>query len=216
MVGAAGSRRSVPSPMATADDAATTASKSHGFGALVRRHRLAASLSQELLAERARLSAATIAAVERGRSTVPRPGTVLLLADALGLTPQERAALIDAATRTSKTEAVDAAPVARAMRHNLPQPLTSFVGRQRDLADVRRSLSEARLVTLTGPGGVGKTRLALEVALVSWRGLGLHPSRTGSGGSSWRRWLTARWSRGPWPQCWGFRRCPSSPCSRRC
>src|SRR5205085_12511975 len=132
----------------------------------VRRHRLAASLSQELLAERARLSAATIAAIERGRSTVPRPGTVLLLANALELTPDERAALIDAATRTSKIEAVvDATPVARAMRHNLPQPLTNFVGRQRDLTDVQRSLSEARLVTLTGPGGVGKTRLALEVAL---------------------------------------------------
>jgi len=151
--------------MATADDAGTTAIKSHGFGALVRRHRLAASLSQELLAERARLSAATIAAVERGRSTTPRPATVLLLADALGLTPQERAALIDAATRTSKAEAVETSSVARAMRHNLPQPLTNFVGRQRDLADVQRSLSEARLVTLTGPGGVGKTRLALEVAL---------------------------------------------------
>jgi non-specific serine/threonine protein kinase len=47
---------------------------------------------------------------------------------------------------------------------NLPVELTSFVGRRRELADVRRSLSEFRLVTLTGVGGVGKTRLALRVA----------------------------------------------------
>src|SRR5687767_729657 len=42
--------------------------------------------------------------------------------------------------------------------------LSSFVGRARDVAEVRRLLSTSRLVTLTGPGGVGKTRLALEVA----------------------------------------------------
>jgi predicted ATPase len=93
---------------------------------------------------------------------------VLFLADALELTPEERAALIDAATRASKAnwvqpEGAPVVPVPPGMRHNLPPPLTSFVGRERDLADVRRCLSEARLVTLTGPGGVGKTRLALEV-----------------------------------------------------
>jgi len=48
--------------------------------------------------------------------------------------------------------------------HNLPAQLTSFIGRDRDLAEVRRLLFEHRLVTLTGFGGVGKTRLALEVA----------------------------------------------------
>jgi predicted ATPase/DNA-binding winged helix-turn-helix (wHTH) protein len=47
---------------------------------------------------------------------------------------------------------------------NLPKRLTSFVGRERDMAVVWHMLAEARLVTLTGPGGVGKTRLALEVA----------------------------------------------------
>jgi predicted ATPase/DNA-binding NarL/FixJ family response regulator len=50
---------------------------------------------------------------------------------------------------------------------NLPAPLTSFVGRQRELTEVRRLLHTARLVTLTGVGGVGKTRLALRVAALS-------------------------------------------------
>jgi predicted ATPase len=51
-----------------------------------------------------------------------------------------------------------------APRHNLPAPITSFVGREHELADVQARLAEARLLTLTGVGGCGKTRLALEVA----------------------------------------------------
>src|SRR5688572_23656957 len=47
---------------------------------------------------------------------------------------------------------------------NLPQELTSFVGRRREVAEAKRVLSASRLVTLTGGGGVGKTRLALRVA----------------------------------------------------
>src|SRR5689334_18952507 len=47
---------------------------------------------------------------------------------------------------------------------NLPAETTSFVGRHRELADVRKKLSAARLVSLVGPGGVGKTRLAIRVA----------------------------------------------------
>jgi len=49
--------------------------------------------------------------------------------------------------------------------------LTSFVGRRGELAEVKRRLTDSRLVTLTGPGGVGKTRLALEVAERAQRGL---------------------------------------------
>ncbi|WP_105967780.1 helix-turn-helix transcriptional regulator [Streptomyces geranii] len=50
---------------------------------------------------------------------------------------------------------------------NLPAALTTFVGRRQDIADLRRHLSASRLITLTGAGGVGKTRLALEVAAAS-------------------------------------------------
>lgn len=47
---------------------------------------------------------------------------------------------------------------------NLPAQRTSFIGRERELADILRLASETRLVTLTGPGGTGKTRLALQAA----------------------------------------------------
>jgi predicted ATPase len=49
-------------------------------------------------------------------------------------------------------------------RHNLATPLTSFIGREHELAEVQARLAGARLVTLTGVGGCGKTRLALEVS----------------------------------------------------
>ena len=50
-------------------------------------------------------------------------------------------------------------------RTNLPAPATSFIGRTQELAEVAQSIMTHRLVTLTGAGGIGKTRIALEVAL---------------------------------------------------
>src|SRR4051812_41747778 len=52
----------------------------------------------------------------------------------------------------------------RPIMNNLPIQLTSFIGREREVAEVKKALSGARLLTLTGPGGCGKTRLAIQVA----------------------------------------------------
>ena len=71
------------------------------FGELLKRYRLAAGLSQEELAERAGLSPRGVSDLERGARTQPRPGTVRLLADALGLGGDDRAAFVAAARRTS-------------------------------------------------------------------------------------------------------------------
>ena len=141
------------------------------FGALLRRFRLAASLSQEALAERANISASTIAALERGRHNNPRPETVSLLAEALRLDTDDRAALALAAGGMAQAE--DAASAERPPDaastepfFSLPTPPTALVGREREEAAITHLLlyGPARLLTLTGPGGVGKTRLAAAVA----------------------------------------------------
>src|SRR6478672_8752961 len=54
---------------------------------------------------------------------------------------------------------------------NLPAELSSFIGRRRELQDIKSALSAARLVSLVGPGGVGKTRLALRSATDLRRGI---------------------------------------------
>lgn len=72
--------------------------------------------------------------------------------------------------------------------NNLPIALTSFVGREREVIEVRRLLAKARLVTLTGPGGTGKTRLALQAAAEL-----AHEFRDGVWFGSWttsNRWST--------------------------
>ena len=71
--------------------------------------------------------------------------------------------------------------------HGFPAVLTSFIGRAGPVREVAGLLEEHRLVTVTGPGGVGKTRLAGEVAR-RWRA----GSRTGRGWRSWRRCGTRR------------------------
>ncbi|MBT9486770.1 MAG: tetratricopeptide repeat protein [Rubrivivax sp.] len=67
---------------------------------------------------------------------------------------------LDVAWVGTEPAALPAAP-----RHNLPQPLTSFIGREGQISELRALLGSARLLTLTGAGGCGKTRLAMQLAV---------------------------------------------------
>jgi predicted ATPase/DNA-binding XRE family transcriptional regulator len=147
---------------------ATTETAARTFGDLLRTYRHRASLSQEELAERAQISAAAVGALERGVRRAPYRSTVALLATALHLSEDDAAALESArrhARAASGTrddgERLDAL---RTLPNNLPVPISSFVGRELDVAVVEELIRAHRMVTLVGAGGVGKTRVALQVA----------------------------------------------------
>jgi non-specific serine/threonine protein kinase len=133
------------------------------FGAQLRRYRERSGLSQEALADLTQLAATGVAALERGRRRRPYPDTVRRLADALALSPEERATFGAAARPTgdSIAEALRQTPMT-----NIKLPRTRLIGREQAVAALTELVAEqpGRLVTLTGIGGSGKTRLALAVA----------------------------------------------------
>ncbi|HYW27173.1 MAG TPA: helix-turn-helix transcriptional regulator [Terriglobales bacterium] len=94
--------------------------RSTSFGSVLRSLRQAAGLSQEELAQRARLSVKAVGALERGERLRPYPNTVRALADALGVAPGARAALMDGAARREAADghagAAPAQPVDRTAR----------------------------------------------------------------------------------------------------
>jgi len=130
------------------------------FGAQLRALRETAGFTQEELATIAGLSVHAISALERGERRRPQVDTVRALSAALDLSGPIRDALLASA----RAPAQDATPDRRSGA-SLPLPLTVLLGREVDVhtLDLWLAASEVRLVTLTGPGGVGKTRLALEI-----------------------------------------------------
>ncbi len=128
----------------------------------MRQYRVNAGMTQEALAERARISLAAIGKLERGARQRPYRATIALLADALSLTRDDRVELERAASRAMP--GVSEMPQRAGPAISLPIYFSSFVGRERDLANVQEMLATHRFVTLVGAGGVGKTRLGLRAA----------------------------------------------------
>ena len=128
------------------------------FAELLRDFRLMAGLTQEELAERAGLSQRGVSDLERGTRRNPYLTTIRRLAAAMQLSAEDQAALEHAAQGrrgpARKIPPAESAPVSP----------TSFVGRERELALAHALLARNRMVTLTGMGGIGKTRLARKVA----------------------------------------------------
>jgi serine/threonine protein kinase len=124
-----------------------------------------------------------------------------------------------AALRRLAERASAVRPARRASPNNLPQSLTRFVGREREIAALAGRLAGERLLTLTGPGGIGKTRLALETAARSPPAWAATPS--GPASSSWspsaassRWWGRAGRARPAWRSRWPGPSTRTSPTAR--
>jgi predicted ATPase/DNA-binding XRE family transcriptional regulator len=139
------------------------------FGAWLRRIRLTRDLTQEALAEAVGCATQTIRSFELGRRR-PSREMASRIADVLGLPPAERDQML--ARARAPLVAPQLAPASQAPvelgtapLRPLPRP-SSLIGRQSELAWLRQALlaDERRLVTLLGPGGIGKTCLALQIA----------------------------------------------------
>jgi predicted ATPase/DNA-binding XRE family transcriptional regulator len=131
------------------------------FGHMLRRYREAAGLTQEELAERAELSVRGLRYLEQDLRR-PYRDTVQRLVDALALSAEEHSKLIAVARpRRAPSQAGD-----ERVSGSLPAQPGPLIGREREVSAVTDLLhrEHVRVLTLTGPGGVGKTRLGVEVA----------------------------------------------------
>ncbi len=131
------------------------------FGVQLKKLREAAGFTQEELATIAGLSVHAVSALERGERRRPQVDTVRALSAALDLPGATRDQLLTTARTPAHDRGGD-----DAIGVSLPLAPTRLLGRDEDVKTLQRWLadSSARLITLTGPGGAGKTRLALEIA----------------------------------------------------
>jgi tetratricopeptide (TPR) repeat protein/transcriptional regulator with XRE-family HTH domain len=139
------------------------------FGDLLRTYRVTAGLTQEELAERAGLSSRSVGDIERGMSRAPHKETVGLLANALKLTGNERAAFEASGRRNAPRLPVPSqdGPLSKHPPSSGPaQTAPSLVGRSQELALIEQRLEDdgPPILVLAGEPGIGKTRLLNEAA----------------------------------------------------
>ena len=144
-----------------------------GFAGLLRQLRAGAGLTQQELAKAAGVSPRSVSDLERGINRTARQDTAVRLAGALGLAEPVRSLFVAAALgripaaqvlAAGRGQAPGGSPASAGGMHGFVPALTSFVGRDGPVREVAGLLDRGRLVTVTGPGGTGKTRLAAEVA----------------------------------------------------
>ena len=144
-----------------------------GLAGLLRQLRAGAGLTQQELAKAAGVSPRSVSDLERGINRTARQDTAVRLAGALGLAEPVRSLFVAAALgripaaqvlAARRGQAPGGSPASAGGMHGFVPALTSFVGRAGPVREVAGLLDRGRLVTVTGPGGTGKTRLAAEVA----------------------------------------------------
>jgi transcriptional regulator with XRE-family HTH domain len=161
------------------------------FGRWLRRRRRALDLTQAQLAQQVGYAEVTLRKIEADELR-PSKQMAATLATHLEIAPADRAAFARFARDERRAVAAASSslgdrwqpfgvaelgpvlggtarslirpPVGAPVRHNLPVPLTTFIGREREISRVRDLLRRTHLLTLTGAGGCGKTRLAREAA----------------------------------------------------
>lgn len=135
------------------------------FGEWLRHRRRELDLTQEELGRQVGCARITIRKIETGQMRPSRQLAELLL-ERMGVPAEERKNLISFARGEQLVETI----TAKAPTHNLPHAVSSFIGRGHEISEILRLINIARLVTLTGAGGSGKTRLSLEVGRQVLRG----------------------------------------------
>lgn len=130
------------------------------FGKWLRKQRRALDLSRQAFADQVGCAEVTLRRIEAGTLKPSRELAGIIL-EKLGISEAERSQWISFARGYSGFRPRTTA--SHKLITNLPAPLTTFIGREQEQADVLRLIARYRLVTLTGSGGVGKTRLSLKV-----------------------------------------------------